>query len=167
MIRKLLLPFLLAFTIPASADSVPATVETTGSGVTTTVLDDKTTIVTFLSSGTITLGDDAHVSRVLVSETENEMFAGLIGAGAGKYTIAIDPASPFFRTGRTRTVTLVAWKGGVDMDHVTFAEPPEGVEVFYTYGWPSVLTEPETAGDLPTVIRANLRGYGSTVLIVR
>ena len=69
---KKLLPLLLALAISAGADTTPATVTTTGSSVTTTILADNTTIVTFLSSGTITLGEDAHVSRIL-----------LVGGGGG------------------------------------------------------------------------------------
>lgn len=105
---------------------------------------------------------------VIYSETEDEMFAGLLGDGPGKYTIAIDPASPVLQTGRIRTVQLVAWQGGVDTNHVAIVEQqPKDVEVFYTYGWPSESKTPAVEGDLPTGIRAKLRGYGSTILIFR
>ena len=103
---------------------------------------------------------------VIYSETEDEMFAGMLGTPAANYVIDIDPESPFFRTGRTRTVTLVAWKGGVDTSHVSLLDPPAGVDVFYTYGWPSESKSPSGPGDVPTGIRATLRGYGSTMLIV-
>ena len=139
MIRKLLLPFLLAFTIPASADLpgltaparfgydvpcraslgkrgipttkptmktkanhmwwgrfaavaaaalvsflalpagaayAPATVSTTGSSVTTTILPDQSTVVTFLADGTFTVPDGATARVLLVG-----------GGGAGGYDI--------------------------------------------------------------------------------
>ena len=95
------------------------------------------------------------------------MFAGMNGSPAADYVIAIDPASPIFRTARTRTVTLVAWKGGIDTDHVTLVAPPQGATLFYTYGWPSVLTEPASAGDAPTGITANLVGVGGTRITIR
>ena len=104
---------------------------------------------------------------VIYSETEDEMFAGLLGDGPGKYVLAVDPASPIFQTGHTRTVTLVAWKGGIDTGHVRLADPPKGATIFYTYGWPSVLTEPANAGDAPTGVRATLRGYAGTLLLIK
>jgi hypothetical protein len=95
------------------------------------------------------------------------MFAGLLGDGPGKYVLAVDPASPIFQTGHTRTVTLVAWKGGIDTSHVRLVDPPKNATLFYSYGWPSVLEEPENPGDAPTGIRATLRGFAGTVLIVK
>jgi hypothetical protein len=111
--------------------------------------------------------ENAWTDPVIHSETEGEMFAGLLGDGAGKYTVAIDPASPFFKTSRERTVTLVAWKGGIDVSHVRLVDPPKGATLFYTYGWPSTLTEPASAGDAPTGIRATLRGKGGTILYIK
>lgn len=104
---------------------------------------------------------------VIYSENEDESFAGLLGSGPGKYAIEIDPKSPILRSGRTRTVQLVAWKGGIDTDHVTLVAPPQGATLFYTYGWPSVLTEPASAGDAPTGITANLVGVGGTRITIR
>ena len=104
---------------------------------------------------------------MIYSENEDEMFAGLLGDGPGKYVFAIDPKSPILRTARTRTVTLVAWKGGIDTGHVRLADPPKGATIFYTYGWPSVLTEPANAGDAPTGITANLVGVGGTRITIR
>ena len=114
-----------------------------------------------------TVPEDGWKDPVIYSESENEMFAGMLGAGPGKYTIAVDPKSPFYKTAHKRTVTLVAWAGGIDTNHVTLLPPPRTTTVYYTYGWPSVLTEPATAGDLPTGIRATLRGWGGTILIFR
>ena len=104
---------------------------------------------------------------VIYSETEEQMFAGLTGSGAGKYTIAIDPESPIFRTGRKRAVQLVAWKGGIDTNHVTLVDPPKSSTLFYTYGWPSVLTEPENVGDSPTGVRAEVAGASGFKFFVR
>ena len=41
--------------LPASAAYAPATVNTTGASVTTTILGDDSTVVTFLSDGTFTV----------------------------------------------------------------------------------------------------------------
>ena len=41
--------------LPASAAVVPATVDTTGASVTTTVLSDQSRVVTFLADGTFTV----------------------------------------------------------------------------------------------------------------
>ena len=104
---------------------------------------------------------------VIESENEASMFAAMNGTPAADYVIAIDPASPIFQTGHTCTVTLVAWKGGIDTGHVRLVDPPKGATIFYTYGWPSVLTEPANAGDAPTGVRATLRGYAGTLLLIK
>ena len=114
-----------------------------------------------------TVPEDGWKDPVIYSENEDGMFAGLTGSGAGKYTIAVDPKSPFYKTAHKRTVTLVAWKGGIDTAHVTLLDPPKSTTLFYSYGWPSVLEEPENAGDPPTGIRATLRGYAGTLLILK
>ena len=114
-----------------------------------------------------TVPEEGWEDPVIYSENEDEMFAGLLGDGPGKYVFAIDPKSPILRTARTRTVTLVAWKGGIDTGHVRIVDPPKGATIFYTYGWPSVLTEPANAGDAPTGITANLVGVGGTRITIR
>ena len=70
------------------------------------------------------------------SESEGERFAGLLGSGAGRYTIALDPASGAFLREGTHLVQLVAWKGGVDTNHVSLLPAPENAEILWTYGWP-------------------------------
>ena len=114
-----------------------------------------------------TVPEDAWKDPVIYSENEDGMFAGMLGAGPGKYTIAVDPKSPFYKTAHKRTVALVAWKGGIDTSHVTLVDPPKTTTLYYTYGWPSVLTEPANAGDAPTGVRATLRGYGGTLLLIK
>ena len=111
--------------------------------------------------------EESWAEPVISSENEASMFAAMNGDGAGGYVVGVDPKSPFFQTPHKRTVTLVAWKGGIDTSHVTLLDPPKSTSIFYTYGWPSVLAEPEHAGDAPTGIRATLRGYGGTMLILR
>ena len=114
--------------------------------------------------------ENAWTDPVIHSETEGEMFAGLLGDGAGKYTIAIDPASPFFRTSKEKAVTLVAWKGGIDTSHVGLVDPPKNATLFYTYGWPTAAPDPENppAPDaVPTGIGATLRGFAGTLLLIK
>jgi hypothetical protein len=103
----------------------------------------------------------------IYSETEDEMFGGMVGTANGGYVISVDADSPFFMTGWNRTVPLVVWKGGIATAHVTLAEPPEGAEVFFTYGWPSVSKTPSPIGEAPTGISATLHGRGTTIFIVR
>ena len=101
--------------------------------------------------------------------SSSEKFGGLLGDGSGGYVIAVDPESPAFTAGGTRTVQLVEWRSGIDTTHVRFAaEQPEGVTLAWTYGWPSTLTEPENEGDAPTGVKATLQGRGSkrTILLV-
>ena len=114
-----------------------------------------------------TVPEDGWKNPVIYSEAEEGMFAGMLGDGAGGYVLAIDPNSPIFWTGRIRTVTLVAWKGGIDTNHVTLVEPPKSATLFYSYGWPSVLDEPENVDDLPTGIRAKVPGTGAFRLFLR
>ena len=89
------------------------------------------------------------------------------GDAAGGYVIAIDPESPFFQTSHKQTMTLVAWKGGIDTSHVTLVDPPKNATLFYSYGWPSVLAEPENEGDLPTGIFGYVPAQAGTVLMLR
>lgn len=50
---------------------------------------------------------------------------------------------------------------------VRFGDLPEGISLYYTFGWPSTLAEPENPGDLPTGIKARLKGRGATMLIMQ
>ena len=52
--------------LPASAAVVPATVETTGASVTTTVLSDQSKVVKFLADGTFTVPAE-YTARVLLA----------------------------------------------------------------------------------------------------
>ena len=92
----------------------------------------------------------------------------MLGTGEGGYVIAVDPESPAFTAGGTRTVQLVEWRSGIDTAHVRFGEQPEGVALAWTYGWPSTLDAPESEGDAPTGVKATLVGHGSkrTLILV-
>ena len=90
MIRKLVLPSLLSLALPAGAAFLPATVETAGANVTTTVLSDQSTVVTFLADGTLTLTDDV---------TARALFVG--GGGGGGSGVGGGPTrSPSARVAR-------------------------------------------------------------------
>ena len=97
-----------------------------------------------------------------------EKFGGLLGTGEGAYVIAVDPESPAFTAGGTRTVQLVEWRSGIDTAHVRFADDlPEGATLSWTYGWPSTREEPENAGDAPTGVKAVLVGSAPrTILLI-
>ncbi|MBQ3809315.1 MAG: hypothetical protein II839_00675, partial [Kiritimatiellae bacterium] len=67
MMRKSLLPFLLALALPASAAPVPATVTTTGASVATALLPDDSTVVKFLADGTFTVPAGGTARILLVA----------------------------------------------------------------------------------------------------
>ena len=97
---------------------------------------------------------------------DNKKFAYRSPVGEGKIVVSVDKRSPLLHSGSHRTVQLIAWKAGIDTDNVRL-EPREGVEMFYTYGWPSTRTEPNSADEIPTGVAARVTGIGATVIRVR
>jgi hypothetical protein len=150
-------------TIRVSGEAPQITLSTAFRNESTAAASLQNADTTFLFS----VPKDGWVDPVIYSENEGEKFAGLLGDGAGGYVLAIDPESPVFQTGRKCTVQLVAWKGGIDTSHVTLVDPPKSTMLFYTYGWPSVLAEPENVGDSPTGVRAEIPGAPGFKLFVR
>ena len=95
-----------------------------------------------------------------------EKFGGMLGTGGGGYVISVDPESPAFTAGGTRTVQLVEWRSGIDTTYVRFADDlPEGATLSWTYGWPSTLAEPENEGDAPTGVKAVLVGSAPRTML--
>ena len=86
---------------------------------------------------------------------------------AGKVVVTVDPRSELLQTGRNRDgVQLVEWTAEIDTGNVVLRSLPGKAELYYTYGMPSVRTEPLYEGEPPTGVAANLRGQGATVIIV-
>lgn len=102
----------------------------------------------------------------LYSSSPSGTFAAFSGQGhIGKVVVSIDPRSDAFRSARTKAVPLVAWKGGIDVDHIALVEAP-GVRYCWTYGWPSTLPEPENEGDAPTGLSTIIHGHGALLIRV-
>ncbi|MBQ7721625.1 MAG: hypothetical protein IJT64_01820, partial [Kiritimatiellae bacterium] len=88
----------------------------------------------------------------------------------GRIVFAVDPDSPAFRSGRRTRTQLVAWLAGLDEKSVEIRDTKnsQGTTVartWYTYGWPSARTAPESAGEAPTGVAAEVLGLGATFLI--
>jgi hypothetical protein len=57
------------------------------------------------------------------------------------------------------------WKSGIDTSRVELVQG-DGYELHYTYGWPSVATEPTEEGELPTGVWGRVDAISSTIIIV-
>jgi len=104
MIRKLVLPSLLSLALPAGAAFLPATVETTGDGVTATELADKSMVVKFLANGTFTVPDGATGRLLVVAGGGGAGYDCSAGGGGGG---VIETNGVVFPAG-TYTVTIGA-----------------------------------------------------------
>ena len=110
---------------------------------------------------------------ILSDSAAAEPFAALLGDGAGRYVFSVDPKSPLVQTPRTRIVRLADWRAGIDERHVSLEEGrlENGVRyarLYYVYGWNERTERTEPDGDeLPTGIRAEIRGIAGTLLIFR
>ena len=100
------------------------------------------------------------------NNSDNRMFAWRSSATGKKVVLSVDSHSPLLRSGRVRTVWLLGWFAGIDTKNVEFEER-EGVDMFYTYGWPSTRTEPNSEDEIPTGVAARVTGIGATVIRVR
>jgi hypothetical protein len=114
-----------------------------------------------------TVPEPGWTNAVIESANEDEVFAGLLGSGAGRYVLEIDSASPALHSPKTRNVQLVAWKGGVATNNVDVSVQPRNVDIVYTYGWPTAPKANPAAGEIPTGIRAVIRGDGGTLIIFK
>jgi len=97
---------------------------------------------------------------------DKKKFAYRSPVGDGKIVLSVDRKSPLLRSGRTRRVQLLEWKAGIDTENVRFEECT-GVRMYYTYGWPSVRTEPESNDEIPTGVAADVTGLGATIIRLR
>ena len=97
---------------------------------------------------------------------DNKKFAYRSPVGEGKIVVSVDKRSPLLHSGSHRTVQLIAWKAGIDTNNVQLVDR-SGVQMHYTYGWPSILAVPENEEDGPTGIAADVVGVGGTCLRLR
>ena len=96
---------------------------------------------------------------------DKKKFAYRSPVGDGKVVLSVNPRCPLLQSGRVRTVQLLAWKAGIDTANVRL-ESAAGVEMYYTYGWPSTRTEPD-GNEIPTGVAARVRGNGGTITVFR
>ena len=91
--------------------------------------------------------------------SSSEKLAGFLGDANGKYVVGVDETSDAFNCGGTVEAQLVSWRSGIETNNVSLAEV-EGVSYEWTYGWPTTLQEPASAGDAPTGLKAVITGRG-------
>ena len=91
--------------------------------------------------------------------------APVVASSTGGIRISVDAAS-MRGAAKNADGHLLLWRGGIDTEHVELV-PGRGYALSWTYGWPSVLSEPENEGDLPTGVRAGVPGSAATVVVVR
>ena len=89
----------------------------------------------------------------------------LVAGGAGKIRIVVDTAS-MRGSGKNATGHLLLWRSGIDTTSVELVQG-DGYTLAYTYGWPSVLDEPENAGDLPTGVWADVAVQAKTMILIK
>ena len=97
---------------------------------------------------------------------DKKKFAYRSPVGDGKIVVSVAKRSPLLHSGSHRTVQLIAWKAGIDTNNVQLVDR-SGVQMHYTYGWPSILAVPENEEDGPTGIAADVVGVGGTCLRLR
>ena len=97
---------------------------------------------------------------------DKKKFAYRSPVGDGKIVVSVAKRSPLLRSGSHRTVQLIAWKAGIDTNNVQLVDR-SGVQMHYTYGWPSILAVPANEEDGPTGIAADVVGVGGTCLRLR
>ncbi len=83
----------------------------------------------------------------------------------GTIRLSVDVAS-MHRSPKSAKGHFVLWKTGIETNRVELV-PGKGYTLRYTYGWPSTLSEPATAGDLPTGVWGDVPGYAATLLLLK
>ena len=89
----------------------------------------------------------------------------LLEESVGKIRFSVDLAS-MRRSPKSAKQHFVLWKTGIDTDHVELV-PGDGYTLSYTYGWPSTLSAPAHAGDLPTGVWADVPAQAGTMLLIK
>ena len=88
-----------------------------------------------------------------------------VAGSVGTIRIVVDTAS-MRRADKSAHGHLLLWRSGIDTTSVELV-PGNGYTLRYTYGWPSVLDEPENAGDLPTGVWADVAAQAGTLILVK
>ena len=113
-------------------------------------------------------GGETTASTVAMYSTKDngpEFGTMNVAGSVGKIRIVVDTAS-MRRAIKSAHGHLVLWRSGIDADHVELVQG-DGYTLSYTYGWPSVLAEPENEGDPPTGVWADVSAQASTMLLIK
>ena len=105
------------------------------------------------------------VPFVSVSDEGRALGAMLLEESVGKIRFSVDVTS-MHHSPKSAKGHFVLWKTGIDTTHVELV-PGRRYTLRYTYGWPSTLSAPENAGDLPTGVWADVPAQSGLLLMVK
>ena len=103
-------------------------------------------------------------ANYLRNNADNKMFAWRSVGKEVPVILEVSKDSPLLHSGRHRTVQLLEWNAGIDTKNVTLTDS-KGVHMYYTYGFPQVRTTPISEGEIPTGVAADIRSYGTFIMI--
>ena len=105
------------------------------------------------------------VPFVSVSDEGRALGAMLLEESVGKIRFSVDVTS-MHHSPKSAKGHFVLWKTGIDTTHVELVQG-DGYTLSYNYGWPSVLSEPANAGDLPTGVWADVPAQAGTMILIK
>ena len=111
--------------------------------------------------------DDAPIyADYLRGTADNKKFAWRSAGKEVPVVLEVAKDSPLLKSGRRRTVQLLEWNAGIDTKNVTLTDIEGKVHMYYTYGFPQqTRTTPNSADELPTGVAADIRSYGTFIMI--
>ena len=104
-------------------------------------------------------------ANYLRGSSDNKMFAWRSVGKEVPVILEVSKDSPLLKSGRHRTVQLLEWNAGIDTNNVTLTDREGYVHMYYTYGFPQVRTTPTSEGEIPTGVAADIRSYGTFIMI--
>ena len=121
-----------------------------------------TNTVSYAVDGTVFTNAVALVSTTDAGRALGE---ATLEESVGKIRLSVDVTS-MHNSPTSAKGYFVLWKNGIDTTHVELV-PGAGYTLSYTYGWPSTLSEPANAGDLPTGVWADVPAQAGTLILVK
>ena len=121
-----------------------------------------TNTISYLADGT---NHTEAVALVSVSDDGRALGEMQFEESVGKIRLSVDMAS-MHHSPKSAKQHFVLWKNGIDTEHVELVQG-DGYTLSWTYGWPSVLAEPENAGDLPTGVWADVPAQAGTMILIK
>ena len=106
-------------------------------------------------------------SVALASTTDAGRAMGemILEESVGKIRLSVDLSS-MRHSAKSAKGHFVLWKTGIDTDHVELVQG-DGYTLSWTYGWPSTLSAPENAGDLPTGVWADVPAQAGMLILIK